>query len=213
MSIPIPHETNRARFGRIMCETNRDLLINVLHQVRIALLGTGVRAMHRSQVDRVGVRLSLPTRPDSTIPVQQRATRSQVRKSRAMIIADHKSGPLATAAAGVRLKDCVSPIVLQARSCSERGLLADAGLLYCAHTNTVVVHEVTKRNQTGKAVSRVEIVDIPGAQAGGGGGGAFMGGDVHRGLCGHSGIGLQITVTKRPINALIKTALILVITL
>jgi hypothetical protein len=40
MCIPIPHGANRARFGRVMCKTNRNLLVNVLHQVRIPLLGT-----------------------------------------------------------------------------------------------------------------------------------------------------------------------------
>jgi hypothetical protein len=87
-----------------------------------------------------------------------------------MVSADHESGPSALATAGVGLKDCVSLIVLQACGCSERGWLADASLLYCYDTNAVVVHEVTKRNQTGKAVFSVEIVNIPGAQACGGGG-------------------------------------------
>jgi hypothetical protein len=67
--------------------------------------------------------------------------------------------------------------------------------------------EVTKRKQTGKAVFRVEIVDIPGAQACGGGGGGCMGGDVTQGLCGHSRTALTGCLSRKTDVVLISTGI------
>jgi hypothetical protein len=56
--------------------------------------------------------------------------------------------------------------VCQARSCSERVLWADAGLLYREHTKAIVVHEVAERNKARKAVSSLQTVNISGAHQG-----------------------------------------------
>jgi hypothetical protein len=129
-----------------VCETNRNLFVDFLQQVWVSLLSTSVRAVYRSPVHRSRIRLSLPTRPDSPVPLQQRAACAQVSEARAMIVANQESCPSAIAAASVGLKDWFIPIVCQARSCSERVLRADAGLLYREQPNSIVVHEVTERN-------------------------------------------------------------------
>jgi hypothetical protein len=79
MCTPTPQE-NRTRCGRIMCKTNHNLLIIVLHQLRMPLLGTSVGAVHRNQVHRLDIRQSLPTRPDSAILLYLRAACAQVSK-------------------------------------------------------------------------------------------------------------------------------------
>jgi hypothetical protein len=99
--VPIPRKTHGARFGGIVCDPSRNLLEDFLKYVYVSSLRTSVGAVHRCQIERLGLRGSLPAGPDRSIACYQRAAGAKVSEARTVSSRDQEAGSPAMPDAGM----------------------------------------------------------------------------------------------------------------